>query len=1035
MKHTQRLTAVGASFALLAAAVTVPAHAAPTGDGIVINEAYTNAGSANAVFRNKFVELYNPTDAPVSLDGWSLQYRSATGTANPSSVVPLSGTIPARGHYLIQGGSNGDNGEVLPTADIVSGVNVSGTRGTIVLSNQSSVITDLGTGSVTDHDAVVDLIGYGDTNTFETAAAAAPSANSDPKSINRTDGVDSDDNSADFSLSAQVSPTNAAGESATPPEEPEPPVDPEPTVLSIAQIQGTGDTTPVAGQTVTTEGVVTALYSTGGFNGYYLQTEGTGGAQDSTPGASDGIFVYSPATVSQVSMGELVQVTGTAAEHYGMTQISVPATGLAPVDRDPQPVQPTELAFPLTEAEREAHEGMKIAPAGDWTITDNYSLNQYGSLGLTPGTEPLKNPTSVAAPGAPAQAVAAENAAKTMVLDDGASINFMRSPGNQNTLPYVNADDPVRVGSAVEFTTPVILDYRFDAWGFQPLTHLTDETPAELQPAAFENTRLGEEAPKDVGGTASVATFNVLNYFTTLGDQYPDCRYYSDREGNPITTNYCEPRGAYNQENLQRQQDKLVAAINGLDASVVGLEEIENAAKFGHDRDRALSTLVEALNAAAGSEKWAFVPSPAEQPTLASQDVIRNAFIYQPDDVTPVGDSVLLDDQVAFSNAREPLAQTFEAAGGDESTRFIAITNHFKSKGGSGATGGNADSGDGQGSYNADRVKQAEALVAFADQLSASSGVEKVILMGDFNSYEKEDPIKVLEDAGYVSQGAATGEYTYAFGGAVGSLDGIFTNQAATAQVTGADIWNINAFEPIIFEYSRFNYTAEQLYAADQWRSSDHDPLKVGLKLVSGPTIPEEPAPVCETPDFSDNAPGSQFYAPVRWLQCEGFANGHTDGTYRKSADIKRGETLGLIYRYLAPEHTAPATSPFTDVATDDTFFGPITWAAAEGVTTGYTDETFRPYRPVSRGEFASFLYRAVDPEHTAPASSEFGDVSTTSAHYQAITWLTAEGITTGYRDGTFRPNQPVTRGEVAAFLHRYDTAVAEAAAEASSQD
>ena len=122
-------------------------------------------------------------------------------------------------------------------------------------------------------------------------------------------------------------------------------------------------------------------------------------------------------------------------------------------------------------------------------------------------------------------------------------------------------------------------------------------------------------------------------------------------------------------------------------------------------------------------------------------------------------------------------------------------------------------------------------------------------------------------------------------------------------------------------------------------------------------------------------------------------------------------------------------------MATGDTFFGPITWAAAQGVTTGYTDQTFRPYRPVSRGEFASFLYRAVDPEHTAPATSEFGDVSTSSAHYQAITWLTAEGITTGYRDGTFRPHQPVTRGEVAAFLHRYNTAVAEAEAEAAAQD
>ena len=239
--------------------------------------------------------------------------------------------------------------------------------------------------------------------------------------------------------------------------------------------------------------MVTAVYSTGGFRGYYIQTEGTGGEIDETPGASDGLFVYSSATVDQVALGDFVQVTGEVSEYYGLTQITVPAGGLSPMDRTPAPVEPTELEFPLTEEEREAFEGMLIAPAGDWTITDNYSLNQYGTLGLTPGTEPLKNPTTVAEPGAPAQAVAAENAQKLMLLDDGASINYMRSPGNQNTLPYVDLDDPVRVGSAVEFTTPVILDYRYDAWGFQPLTHVTDETPAELQPATFENTRVGEE--------------------------------------------------------------------------------------------------------------------------------------------------------------------------------------------------------------------------------------------------------------------------------------------------------------------------------------------------------------------------------------------------------------------------------------------------------------------------------------------------------------------------------------------------------------
>ncbi|MFB2572372.1 ExeM/NucH family extracellular endonuclease [Micrococcus sp. IITD107] len=604
----------------------------------------------------------------------------------------------------------------------------------------------------------------------------------------------------------------------------------EPGLPSIAEIQGTGDTTPFEGQTVTTEGVVTAVYSTGGFRGYYIQTEGSGGADDATPGASDGIFVYSPRTVENAELGQLVQVTGEATEYYGLTQISV-RDELTVLDREPEPVQPTELTFPLTEQEREAHEGMQIAPAGDWTITDNYTLNQYGTLGLTPGTEPLKNPTTVAAPGAPAQAVAEENAQKLIVLDDGASINFMRSPGNRNTLPYLDLNDPVRVGSAVEFTTPVILDYRYDAWSFQPLVHVTDQTPAQLQPAQFENTRIGEETPDAVGGNVSVATFNVLNYFTTLGDQYPDCRAYTDREGNPITTNYCEPRGAYDAENLKRQQDKLVSAINGLDASVVGLEEIENSAKFGHDRDRALATLVEALNADAGTTKWAYIPSPKNQPSIESQDVIRNAFIYQPRTVRPLGESVLLDDPVNFDNAREPLAQRFMAVGGNASTQFIAITNHFKSKGSSGATGENRDSGDGQGAYNADRVGQAQALVAFAERLKKDTGTEKVILMGDFNSYEQEDPIKVLEAAGYVSQGAKTGDYTYTYDAAVGSLDGVFANQAADQKVTGVDIWNINADEQIAFEYSRYNYTAEDLYRPDQWRSSDHDPVKVGLQL------------------------------------------------------------------------------------------------------------------------------------------------------------------------------------------------------------
>ncbi len=844
MKTFQRLAAAGTSLALLSAAVVVPAQASPAGDNVVISEAYTNGGSANAVYTHKFVELYNPTDSPVSLDGWSLQYRSSGGASAPTGVVQLSGTIPAKGYYLVQGNSNGSSGQALPAPDASTGIAFAGTNGTLVLSDQSSALTGLSTGSITDgaNAGVVDLLGYGSSNTFETAAAPSPSANSDPKSMNRVaGGVDTDDNSSDFSLSETVTPTSSAmepGEPGEPGEPVEPGPDPEepvtPTeVTPIAQIQGTGGSSPWAGQVVKTRGVVTAVYSTGGYHGYYLQTAGTGGeTADATPGASDGLFVYSRDTADDVALGAHVQVTGTVGEYYALTQLSVADGGLEVLDENAA-VEPTALEFPLTAAEKEAHEGMVIAPAGDWTITDNYDVNAYGSLGIVPGDSPLLNPTTVAEPGAAARAVMAENDEKLIVLDDGASTNFMRSPGNQEALPYLNLDDPVRVGSGVDFTTPVILDFRHGAWSFQPLGHLTDENADQVQPARFENTRVDEQSPAEVGGTVSVATFNVLNYFTTLGNQFGSCDAYEDREGNPIATNRCDPRGAYDEVNLERQQAKIVEAINGLDASVVGLEEIENSARFGQDRDHALATLVEALNADAGHEKWAYAATPSVTPDLASQDVIRNAFIYQPEAVETVGESVILDDQVAFDNAREPLAQVFQAVDGNESTRFIAITNHFKSKG-SGSGAGNEDIGDGQGASNADRVAQAEALVAFAEQLQADTGVEKVLLVGDFNAYEKEDPITVLEDAGYVSQAPKTDDHTYAFNGSVGSLDGVFTNAAAEATVTGADVWDINADESVALEYSRYNYVNEMLYAADQWRSSDHDPVLVGLDLAPG---------------------------------------------------------------------------------------------------------------------------------------------------------------------------------------------------------
>jgi 5'-nucleotidase len=843
-KRLWRTTALASLLGLAAAPLAVlPASANVDGTGVVINEAYLSGGSAGAAYKNKFVELYNPTDAAIDISGWSLQYRSAGQTAAFTGVGALTGSIPADGYYLVGMNSNGVAGADLPAPDATTGVTPSGTNGTLALVSSGTAIAPA-PGSVTADPSVVDLLGYGTSNTFETTAATSPTSNGDVKSFNRTAFADTNNNSADFSLSATITPQNSASTDPTEPTDPVDPTDPpaDPATVSIADIQGTGDTSPKVGTTVTTTGIVTAAYATGGFSGFYLQTPGTGGPASGTT-ASDAIFVYSPNTVASVAVGAYVQVSGAVSEYFGLTQITVAdASGLTQLDAATvtAPV-PAAVAYPDTAAERERLEGMLIAPAGDYTVTDVYSTNQYGEIGLAASTTPLVNPTVLGAPGSPEHAAAvARFDAELVTLDDGSTINFLSSANggaNKNIpLPYLSTTAPVRVGAPVTFTSPVILDYRNSNWKFQPTTHLTAENAGTVQPATFANTRTA--APENVGGDISLATFNVLNYFATTGAERTGCTFYTDRAGNPITVNSsdaagCGVRGAANAENLARQQAKIVTAINALDADIVSLEEIENSAAVGKDRDFALGVLVDALNADAGSDVWSFVPSPEAVP--ADEDVIRTAFIFKAETIDTVGTSRILLNSPAFTNAREPNAQAFKPAGASDSETFLVIANHFKSKSDGGATGDNVDTGE--GAYTGDRTRQATALVAFADELTTEFGTERVFLTGDFNSYAKESPIAVLENAGYVSQGSKTGEQTYQFGKAVGSLDYVFASEEANASVTGADIWNINSVESIALEYSRYNYNATNLYAADVYRSSDHDPMIIGIDATSTTSV------------------------------------------------------------------------------------------------------------------------------------------------------------------------------------------------------
>ena len=621
-------------------------------------------------------------------------------------------------------------------------------------------------------------------------------------------------------------------------------------LVSIPDIQtpGDGDDSQLINQTVETKGVVTAAYPKGenanlkGLEGFTIQTPGTGGTWDPARTASDGLFVFmGKSSATMPSIGDCVVVKGKVAEYSGVqnaTAATQSLTQLLPQSitaaTDCDPVKPTELSGVPTQDQMEALESMLVLPKDTWTITDNYKTNRYGTLSLTPGTEVLRTATDVVAPGAPAQAYEAENAAKTIDLDDASTTDLtnFKQNGHKERYAYLANGAPARVGYHVTFTKPVVLESRFGSFVFQP-TQMTAGNP-DRSPVTITGER---PAAPSVSGDTKVATFNVLNYFSDLGENEPGCKGYEDRDHKYVTDKNCKLRGAWSSQAFANQQTKIVQAINTIDADVVALEEIENPVASGvsSDRDGALKSLVNALNAAAGSEVWAYVPSPSTVP--ANEDVIRIAFIYKKATITPVGDSVIYDDPAYTGLARQPLAQEFKPItdANHEGKNFVVIANHFKSKGSapknlSGAeAAANTDNGDGQGNSNGVRVKQARALATFAQRFNGTP----TLLVGDFNAYTKEDPLKVLTDAGWTHE-SGHGDSSYVYGGRSGSMDHVFANSAAHPLITEVKSWAVNAQESIAFEYSRANYNAYLAFEADNpYRASDHNPEIIGLNLIT----------------------------------------------------------------------------------------------------------------------------------------------------------------------------------------------------------
>lgn len=581
----------------------------------------------------------------------------------------------------------------------------------------------------------------------------------------------------------------------------------------IHAIQGSGASSPLVGQKITTQGVVTKVIN----SGFFMQDE----TPDSDLTTSEGIYVYTGAAPT-VQPGQRVRVAATVAEYAvgtGADAVANPLTELTSpavsVLASGISIAPTTITFPeVTEGDLEHVEGMLVHIEGPLTVAQNYFLGRYGQLTVSADGR-LEKPTNrYPAGSAEALAMADDNARRRILLDDGSSLQ------NVNPTPYLAADNTVRAGDTIDGLTGVI-DYGLAT---STSSGLSDYRIQPTEAPVISRTNPRTTAPDTVGGNIKVASFNVLNYFTTFtnGQTASGLSGQGCTLGNSTAAANC--RGADNAAEFARQKAKIVNAIKALNADVVGLMEIQNN---GND---AVLDLVSGLNAATAAGTYASVALPSGG---TGTDAIRVAIIYKPAKVTPLGNAV--SDANAIHN-RPPLLQTFAAANGE---KFSVVVNHFKSKSSCPTSGSDADQGDGQGCWNALRTEQSQALRAYITGLQANSSDADVIVIGDLNAYGKEDPILDLTAAGYVDQVARFENpgYSYVFDGEAGYLDHALATPSLSAQIASAGHWRINADEPAIIDYNlEYKQPActtcgPDYYTNTAYRSSDHDPVVIGLNL------------------------------------------------------------------------------------------------------------------------------------------------------------------------------------------------------------
>lgn len=674
---------------------------------------------------------------------------------------------------------------------------------------------------------------------------------------------------------------------------------------TIPELQGEGWESPFtdvanrkfkSDETFVVEGVITAVQD-------YLSKDLPAGIYiqdmkgDGNPKTSDGIFVATP--TEGLHVGDVVDVTGPVEERYGWTMI--PATSVAKNESKRGTFQNTIIERLNSDVDFDAtlerYEGMAVEldSALDMRLTNtfgfDYGPRRYNAV-LSQGQVNV-HPNQHNAPvnhddviDTDSERQADCNQDKKLIVETLRKI----SSGSSENVPWLEAVNPeqnyVRIGDGVTGLTGVIGysygDYRLFATNTITSDELIRHNPRTDQPVLKE------------GGDLRVASFNVLNYFTS-----------DHAGGNPNP--FGKSRGAKSFEEFELQGDKIAVAIAAMDADIVGLMEVENN---GFDSSSAIHHLVAKINASLTDESKHYVYISPEDESIESigTDVITNHVIYRANKLTleqyriiPMpqqhapevrgvdrdGKEKVVED--GHNYQRESVSPTFKINGTDES--ITVSVNHFKSKGSSCWEDAAPKEEGGQGGKNPDNQGNCEAFRVSAsyylgEELAKIDGHK--IILGDLNSYASEDPVMVLtnrskatddyvikaardtyiggtkdqlgdvlhkeqgfvvkDSYGYISAVSIYHPYSYSYvySGETGTLDYLLMSSSLMSNFVDAIDWNINAAESKLLEYANKNNckkgTDDCSYrASDHYRSSDHDPaildLDFGIKPETGEII------------------------------------------------------------------------------------------------------------------------------------------------------------------------------------------------------